>query len=125
MRVLRALLGGLVWILACVVGLVGALLSLTLVLAPVGIPLLLLARRLFKASMAFFLPRAMRHPVRELGKKGRKAGKATGQATGKATDKATDKATGRLTGKKTGLSRLWGRKRPWWERLLNSLAQPR
>ena len=121
MRALRALLGGLVWILACVVGLVGALLSVTLVLAPVGIPLLFLARRLFQASMAFFLPRAMRHPVQELGKKGRKAAEGAGKKAGR----TTDRTTGKLTGKKTGISRLWGRKRPWWERLLNDLAQPR
>jgi hypothetical protein len=102
-----------VWILACVVGLVGGLLSITLVLAPVGIPLLFLARRMFGASMSLFLPRALRHPAQELGKKGRKAAEDAGKKAGK------------VTGKKKGGLRLWGRKRPWWERLLNSLAQPR
>jgi hypothetical protein len=117
MRVPRALLGGLVWILACLVGLVGALLSVTLILAPVGIPLLFLARRLFGASMALFLPRAMRHPAQELGKKGRKAAEDAG--------KKAEKVTGHKTGHKKGRSRLLGGKRPWWERLVEGLLQPR
>jgi hypothetical protein len=71
MRALRALVGSLLWILAGVVGLVGALLCVTVILLPVGIPLLLLARRLFRYSMVFFLPRTVRHPVQELGRKNR------------------------------------------------------
>ena len=113
MRVLRGLLGALVWIVACVVGLVGALLSVTLILAPVGIPLLFLARRLFGASMALFLPRAMRHPAQELGKKGRQAAEDVGKKAGK------------LTGRKKKGLRLFGHKRPWWERLVDDLLQPR
>jgi hypothetical protein len=70
MRILRALLGSLLWILAGVVGLVGALLSLTLDLLPVGFPLLMLARKLFAYSMTLFLPRAVRHPAKRLRKKG-------------------------------------------------------
>jgi hypothetical protein len=118
MRALRALLGGLVWIVACLVGLVGALLSVTLVLAPVGIPLLFLAKRLFGTSMALFLPRAMRHPAQELAKKGRKAADDARDTAGKTAGKMSGK-------KKTGPSRLWGRKRPWWERLVEGFLQPR
>ena len=65
-RPLRGLLGSLLWILAGVLGLLGVLLSLTIILLPVGVPLLLLARRLFRYSMTLFLPRTVRHPVQEL-----------------------------------------------------------
>lgn len=68
MRPLRALAGSLLWILSGVLGLVGALLSVTVILLPLGIPLLMLARRLFRYSMVFFLPRAVRHPAQETGK---------------------------------------------------------
>ena len=109
MRGLRALAGSLLWILACVVTLVGALLSVTLILAPIGIPLLFLARRLFGASMAMFLPRTLRHPAQELGRKGRDAAKDTGTKIRK----------------KTGKKRRWGRKRSWFDRLVEGLLQPR
>jgi len=82
MRILRALLGSLLWIVAGVVGLVGALLSLTLVLLPVGFPLLLLARKLFAYSMTFFLPRAVRHPAKELRKKGRAGARDAAEGVG-------------------------------------------
>jgi hypothetical protein len=68
MRLLRALAGSLLWILAGVLGLLGVLLSVTVILLPLGIPLLMLARRLFRYSMVFFLPRKVRHPAQELGK---------------------------------------------------------
>ncbi len=108
MRVLRALLGSLLWILACVVTLVGALLSVTIILAPVGIPLLFLARRLFQSSMALFLPRALRHPAQELGKKGRDAVQDAGKKARKTTKKK---------------NRLWGRKRSWFDRLVEGVLQ--
>jgi len=59
-------------ILTGLVGLLGAVLSVTIILLPVGIPLLFLARKLFAYSMTLFLPRTVRHPVQELGKKGRR-----------------------------------------------------
>ena len=40
MRLLRGLLGALLWILASVLGLVGVLLCVTIILLPVGIPAL-------------------------------------------------------------------------------------
>jgi hypothetical protein len=72
MRVLRAAGGSLLLVLTLVVGLLGALLSITIILLPVGIPLLFLARKLFAYSMTLFLPRAVRHPVQELGKQSRR-----------------------------------------------------
>ncbi|MGZ4517969.1 MAG: hypothetical protein ACXVXN_08625 [Mycobacteriaceae bacterium] len=106
MRMLRGLAGSLLWIVACLVGLVGALLSVTLILAPVGVPLLFLARRLFQSSMALFLPRAVRHPAQELRRKGHDA---VAQA-------------GKQVRRKTGRRRLWGR-RSRLDRLVEWLLQ--
>ena len=75
MRMLRALAGSLLWILSGVLGLVGVLLCVTIILLPLGIPLIALARRLFRYSMVFFLPRKVRHPAQELGKSARKGAK--------------------------------------------------
>lgn len=66
MKLLRMLGGSLLWILSGVVGLVGVLLTVTVILAPVGIPLLMLARRLFRFSMVLFVPREARHPLETL-----------------------------------------------------------
>lgn len=68
MRALRILLGSLLWIVAGLVMLLGAILSVTVILLPVGIPLIMLGRRLMQGAMALFLPRGVRHPVDE-GKK--------------------------------------------------------
>ena len=65
MRFLRGLLGGLLWLLACIVGLVGAIACATLILLPIGIPLLGLARRLFGYSVRLFAPAALAHPTKE------------------------------------------------------------
>jgi hypothetical protein len=99
-----------------VVGLVGVLLSVTLILAPVGIPLLFLARKLFGYSMTFFLPRVVRHPAQELRDKGsagvsdaldsvglntkgltraRKRGRKTSKKAGKKAGKKVRKALSR------------------------------
>lgn len=121
MRVLRALLGALLWILAGVVGLLGILLSVTVILLPLGIPLLMLARRLFTRSVALVLPRKVSHPVEESGRsmrrKGRKGRGALADVdVGKLGKRARKKASkaGKQAGKKTrevtkrrrGLSRL-------------------
>lgn len=77
MRILAALAGAVLWILAGLVGLVGVLLCVTLVLLPLGIPVLMIARRLFRFAMTLMLPREVRHPVDALGRSaGTKAGKA-------------------------------------------------
>jgi hypothetical protein len=68
MRLLRMLGGSLLWIVAGLLGLLGVLMTVTLVLAPLGIPLLMLAKKVFKYSMTMFLPRKVRHPLQEAGK---------------------------------------------------------
>ena len=94
MRFLRVLLGSLLWLVAGVVGLLGVVLSVTVILLPVGIPLLMLARRLFRMAMALILPRAVVHPVEELGKKAPdvvSSGRAGRKTRKKLRKKATDK----------------------------------
>jgi len=54
----------LLWILAGVLGLLGVVLSVTVILAPVGIPLLMLAKKLFGYSMVVLMPNKVRHPVK-------------------------------------------------------------
>jgi hypothetical protein len=90
MKVFRWLAAGLLWILAGVVGLLGGLLCVTVILLPIGIPLLLLARKLGATAGRLMLPKAVRHPVE--------------QARGKAFDAGSDTAKGtrrflRRTGK--------------------------
>jgi hypothetical protein len=75
MRILRALGGSLLWILAGVLGLVGVLLCATIILLPLGIPVLMLARKVFALAMALMLPRKVTHPVDELGKSARRGAK--------------------------------------------------
>lgn len=69
MKPLRWLAAGLVWILAGLLGLVGVLLSITVLLLPVGVPLLMLARRLFSLAGRLVVPRGVRHPVQQAGRK--------------------------------------------------------
>ena len=71
MRILKGLAASLLWILAGVLGLVSLLLCLTVILLPLGIPLLGLARRMFTRAVALMLPRAMSHPLDEGRKKAR------------------------------------------------------
>lgn len=75
MRLLRCLLGAVLWVLGVVVGLLGVLLSVTVLLLPLGIPLLLLARRLFTSSVRLFMPGALTHPAQELRKSTARKGK--------------------------------------------------
>lgn len=65
MRALRGLGGALLWILASVLGLVGVLLCVTLLLLPLGLVVLRLARKLYSQSFVLMLPRAVSHPVQE------------------------------------------------------------
>lgn len=80
MRLLRGLLGTLLWILAALVGLVAVILCVTVILLPLGIPLLGYARRLFSQAVRMMLPRAVAHPVKETErvakKKSRRAARA-------------------------------------------------
>ena len=90
MKPLRWMAAGLLWILAGVLGLVGALLCVTIILLPLGIPILMLARRLFTRSAALLVPQPVKHPVQESGK----AFKGRGKDVAKAAKGGT-KAAGR------------------------------
>jgi hypothetical protein len=73
MRLLRGVLGALAWIAAALLGLVAAILCVTVILLPLGIPLLAVSRRLFGQAVKLMLPRKVVHPGKEMRKKGRKA----------------------------------------------------
>ena len=106
MRILRGLLGALLWIPAALLGLVGLVLCVTIILLPVGIPVLGLACRLFRHSVQVMLPRAVSHPFKEATKKGEDAGSAVTDTAKGATKKAKKKVRNKTT-KRT----LLGRKR--------------
>jgi hypothetical protein len=53
----------LLWIVSAVLGLVAAILCVTIILLPVGLPLLGYAGRLLAISMKLMLPRAVSQPV--------------------------------------------------------------
>ena len=72
MRLLRGLCGALLWILAGLLGLVSLLLCVTIILLPLGIPLLRLTRTLFGKAIRLMLPRGLAHPVEETRRRGRK-----------------------------------------------------
>ncbi len=63
MKLLRGVAASLLWVVAGVVGLLGGLLSVTVLLLPVGIPLLMLAKKLFGYSVAVLVPGKVRHPA--------------------------------------------------------------
>lgn len=69
MKPFRLVAGGVVWLLAGVVAALGVLLSVTIILLPLGIPLLLISRRLFGLSARLVLPKSVRHPVKEAQKR--------------------------------------------------------
>ena len=91
MRVLRVLLGALLWILASLVGLLGVVACVTLILLPVGIPLLMLARRLFGKSLRLFMPPAVAHPVKEGRRRGEQRQEAAAKLGRRARRKMADK----------------------------------
>ena len=65
MKLLKGLAGSLLWILAGVLGLVSILLCVTIILLPLGSPLLGVSRRLMTTGVQLMLPKAVAHPVRE------------------------------------------------------------
>jgi hypothetical protein len=71
MRLLRGMLGLLLWILAGLLALVSLLLCVTIILLPLGIPLFRMSRSLFGKAVRLMLPRALAHPVKESRRKGR------------------------------------------------------
>ena len=72
MRVLRGVGGAGLWIAASLLGLVGVVLCVTVILFPVGIPLLKTAGRLYRQAVQLMLPRALAHPVNEIGNAAKK-----------------------------------------------------
>ena len=95
-KALRWIGASLLGLVGGVLGLVGAVLCVTIVLAPLGIPILFLAKRLFRTAGQLVVPRGVRHPIdtiaeaasdksSDLGKTARKSGR---RATRKATKKA-------------------------------------
>jgi hypothetical protein len=97
MRLLRGVPGAVLWVLAAVIGLVGLLLCVTVILLPLGIPLVKLANRLFCRSVQLMLPCTLVHPVDELTKAGDKPARKVSSA---ASDAAGDAAKeGRKFGK--------------------------
>jgi len=92
MRLLRGLLGALLWILAGLLGLVGFVLCVSVILLPLGIPLLVVARRLMTRAVQFMLPRSLAHPVDEIAKTTKKKGRKARAATSAAADDIGKKA---------------------------------
>jgi len=72
MRFLRGLLGGVLWIVGGLLGLVGIVLCVTVLLLPLGIPLLMVARRVLSRAVQLMLPRALSHPIDEVTKAAKK-----------------------------------------------------
>jgi hypothetical protein len=102
MKALRWLGASLLWIVGGLLGLVGAILCVTIILAPLGIPILFLARRVFRVAGALVVPRKVRHPIEalsdaasdatsDLGKGARKRGKAARKQGRRTTKKAKKK----------------------------------
>lgn len=89
MKPVRWVAGGLVWLVAGVAASLGLLLSITIILLPLGIPLLMLSRRLFGLSARLVLPKAAVHPVQELKKR---ATDAPQRALGRGRDSVTKAA---------------------------------
>jgi hypothetical protein len=63
MWLLRGLAASLLWILAGVLGLVGVVLCVTVILLPLGVPVLMMAKKVFAYSMVVLVPGKVRHPV--------------------------------------------------------------
>jgi hypothetical protein len=80
MKPLRWMAAGLLWILAGLLGLVGGLLCVTIILLPLGIPILMIARRLFTRSARLLVPQSVKHPAEESGKALKGRGKEFTQA---------------------------------------------
>jgi hypothetical protein len=102
MRFPRAALGALTWVLAAVVGLLGALLCVTLIGLPLGIPLLRWARRMFTTAVRLMLPSHLAHPVKESKSAGRRRGRQAASKGKEATQK-TSKTSRELASRGKGV----------------------
>ena len=92
MRLVRGLGGIVLWIVASLLGLVAVLLCVTVILLPVGIPLLRLAGKSYGTATRLMLPRSVAHPVQETKRTLRDNGKNL-------KDAATDVSPSRLWSK--------------------------
>jgi hypothetical protein len=99
MKPFRWLAAGLLWVLASLLGLVGVLLCVTVILLPVGLLVLSLSRRLYRLAGPMVIPRAVRHPVSELGDTGAKTGRKARKELRRAAQDVTPSGKGL---KKTG-----------------------
>ena len=106
MRLFRGLLGALLWIVAALLGLVGLVMCVTIILLPVGIPVLGLSRRLITQAVQLMLPRAVAHPFKEASKKTKEKGEGAGSLVSDSAKNAKKKIR-----KKTTKRTLLGRKR--------------
>lgn len=95
MRLLRGLAGALLWIVSLLLMLVGVILCVTVLLLPLGIPLLGYARRIFSTSLKLMLPRAVSHPV-----------KASDEATEKRRRRASKQARHNIVDARRGAARI-------------------
>ena len=66
MKTLRWTGASLLGLVGGLLGLVGVILCATLVLLPLGIPVVMLSRRLFKTAGQLVVPKPVRHPVEQL-----------------------------------------------------------
>ena len=106
MRLVRGLLGALLWIVAALLGLVGLVMCVTIILLPLGIPVLGLSRRLITHAVQLMLPQSLAHPVKESKKKAKDKGEGLGSVASDTAKKAKKKIR-----KKTTKRTLLGRKR--------------
>jgi len=100
-RLLRGLAGVLLWVVSLLLILIAAILCVTLILLPLGIPLMGYARRTFTLSLKLMLPRAVSHPVDT-------ADKAMAKRSRRARKRAKKQAA--LTAKDAGRLSRRGRK---------------
>jgi hypothetical protein len=98
----RWLLASLLGLVGGLAGLLGAIMCVTIVLAPLGVLLLMLSQRLFRMAGDLVIPRKVRHPLEALGGaasdaaddlagSARKRGKSVRKRGRKATRKARKK----------------------------------
>lgn len=81
MRMLRGLLGALLWILGTVLGLVALVLCVTIIGLPLGILLFRVARRFVDRAILLMLPRPVANPAASLRRGRKQARKNVGDAT--------------------------------------------
>src|SRR4051812_27528670 len=109
MRLLRGVAGALMWIASALVGLVGVVLCVTIILLPIGIPVLAAARRMFGASIRLMLPQAVAHPVKEAKRSARGQTKDVTKAA-----KRSAKKSGRGIGRAKVALQPTRKRRSWW-----------